>query len=278
MKKLISICLGLMLGLFTLAGRGVAAGTDVSGILDVLLFPPGVAEVYPGELAPGWPEDVPLPADAALAGSLTLKDDSLVAMFTVPQPLDEVAPPYLDELQTRSWVLVGKEEGDEGEYYGYTFQREETDLLSLVLYDNEGTETYGTLYYGAEIVSAVRTVMEFVGEMLSSLADVIVLPEFTFEDAVVVDEAISPMSVFIDEETYQAKVEAEADAAKLKASLDSQLAEAGWRPIDFGAAGPAVWGKYELEREGSIWKAVLLVLAGEPEGTFFVSVHAYRIP
>ena len=246
-------------------------------VLDVLLYPPGVAAIYPGELAPGWPESIPLPAGADLAGSLALKDDSLVAAFSLPRPLDEAADPYVTELQTRSWVLMGTEEGGEGEYRSYTFQRDGTDLLDLVLHDVDGTVTYGLLYLGAGAVAALRTMMELVSDMLISLADVTVLPEFTFEGAEVVDEAVSPMSLFLDEETYQAKVRGDLDETELEEALSTQLIGAGWKAVDAGTAGPTAWGRYVLEREGSAWRAILLVIAGEPRGTYFVSVHAYRI-
>lgn len=270
-------CLGATLGLLALGHLASAAGTDVSALLDIILYPPGVAAVYPGELAPGWPETVPLPADAAPAGSLALKDDSLVVAFSVPHPLGDVADPYVTELQTRSWVLVGKEEDRDGAYVSYTFQWGGTDLLDLVLHDVDGTETYGILYLGTGAVAAVRTMVELVGDMLASLAEVTVLPEFTFGEMEVVDEAVSPMSLFLDEETYQAKVRGDRDGAELKEALAAQLIDAGWKAMDAGAAGPTVWGRYVLEREGSTWHAILLVIAGEPRGTFFVSIHAYRL-
>jgi len=267
--------LGVTLGLLVLVHLGSAAGADVSGLLDIILYPPGVAAVYPGELAPGWPESVPLPADAVLAGSLALKDDSLVAAFSLPRPIDGAADPYVTELQTRSWVLMGTEEDEE--YRSYTFQRDGADLLDLVLYDVDGTVTYGLLYVGAGAVAALRTMMELVSDMLISLADVTVLPEFAFGEAEVVDEAVSPMSLFMDEETYQAKVRSDRDKTELVESLSTQLIGAGWKAVDAGTAGPTAWGRYVLEREGSTWRAILLVIAGEPRGTYFVSVHAYRI-
>lgn len=255
---------------------GKAIGGDVTDIFDVLLFPPGVAAVYPGELAPGWPENVPLPSGAQLAGSLKLKDESLVAAFTVASTIGDVASPYLSALQTESWILIGEDVGEDEEYHSYTLQREDVDLLALVLYDNEGT-TYGTIYYGERDLADLRAVIELIADMFSSLADVRVLPEFSFVDAEVVDEAISPMSLFMDEETYQAKVKAEIEAVELKATLETQLTDAGWRAVDSGISGPTVWGRYELESNDGTWRAVLLVFTGEPMGTFFVSVHAYKI-
>jgi len=277
LKRTLIGWLGATLGFLVLAHPGSTAGTDVSALLDIILYPPGVAAVYPGELAPGWPESVPLPIGAALAGSLALKDDSLVVAFSVPRPLDDVADPYVVELQTRSWVLMGKEEDEDGAYVSCTFQRGGADLLDLVLYDVDGVDTYGILYLGTGAVAAVRTMVELVGDMLASLAEVAVLPEFTFDGAEVVDEAVSPMSLFLDEETYQARLRSHRDKAELKESLAAQLIDAGWKAVDAGAAGPTVWGRYVLEREGSIWHAVLLVIAGEPRGTYFVSVHAYRV-
>ncbi|MGY4707025.1 hypothetical protein ACVNPS_04635 [Candidatus Bipolaricaulota sp. J31] len=78
---------GLAAGFFLfLAAMGSGVEADVFDMLDVLLYPPGVAAIYPGELAPEWPADVPLPADAVLAGSVVLNDDSVVAAFSTPVP------------------------------------------------------------------------------------------------------------------------------------------------------------------------------------------------
>ncbi|MGY4707026.1 hypothetical protein ACVNPS_04640 [Candidatus Bipolaricaulota sp. J31] len=136
--------------------------------------------------------------------------------------------------------------------------------------------TYGTIYYGEGVMLAVRTVMEAVSEMLAALAEVTVLPEFAFSEATAVEEAASPMSVFLDEQSYHAKVMAAADAVSLQEALESQMIETGWRPVGSGAAGPALWGRYTLEREGSTWEAVSLIVPGELPGTYFVSVQAYR--
>lgn len=275
MRKFLVVVLALGFGLPLLPGK--AFGGDVADILDVLFYPPGVAEVHPGELPPGWPDTIPLPAEAALAGSLKLNDDSLVVAFTVPGEVGAVASPYLEALQAQGWDLIGKEIDEEEEHHSYTLQREGTDLLSFVLYAAEGA-TYGTLYYGEEDLAALRAVIELISGMMSSLAEVSVIPEFTFGDATVVEEAISPVPLFMDEETYQAKIESEGDAAALKDALEAQLLDAGWKSVDGGSSGSSVWGRYELEREGATWRAVLLVIPDEPGGRFFVSVHAYKIP
>ena len=255
----------------------LAAGEDITALLDILLYPPGVEAVYPGDLAPDWPQDLVIPLGAELAGSLTLADGSLVAAFSVPQALEDFAAQYVGKLQGEGWVLLESEEGEDGDYRSYSLQRGDSDILGLVLYEKDGPTTYAVLYYGSEVVGALRTVVATINEMFAALIDTDVLPAFEFPGAETVDDAVSPMPLLMDQQTYHAVVSIDADAVAVRELVEEVLERSGWAAMASGDAGSAAWSTYRTEREGTTWEAVILVLPLGGGNSFFVTVHARRI-
>ncbi len=204
-----------------------------------------VTEVICGELPPAWPPELALPEGTRVLGAILFGEGGFAAFLELPGEAGATLAGLEEGLARGGWERL-PEQGAPERIHTFIRRGDAGEALFIHFFPGEAGLTV-TYLPGAELDWPKRE---------AGVAPHIPLELPEGVHLLGSSRARSPQSV-----EFRGTVIGAVLPREIAASLGKGFASQGWEPVDSGADGPVVWGRYRLEREGELWELVFTLVA-----------------